>query len=405
MAAASCFSALIATGVGAAAPAARAPMMRVDFDAPAGCCSAEAFRRGVAARLEHAAGQRRGAARPHPGPPHARRGSRAWASCGSATSTAPADTRTVEGRDLRRGRRRAGADRGAGAATRRRAPPPPRSAATPHAPARPPERPADTARGQRRAHGAGAASAGRARRRPRTSPRAGARGPRGRLGRAGASSRRRSRRPHRRLARRGYRSAASSAAANRRAPGAAAAPGHRCIAFEIGAGAAARARPVSSAGSGPGLNLGGGVMLGVAHAREDRCRARCASAGSTFPTIFCCPAPTWSTLERVHADRLSRLGAAPRRARARRPARAPSAAGSRPPVAVTNPRSASRSWFSGGALLRGGADLGAGFSLELEAGVDALLLHRQFYTTTPLETVAETPPVSLLVGIGLSRRL
>ena len=73
--------------------------------------------------------------------------------------------------------------------------------------------------------------------------------------------------------------------------------------------------------------------------------------------------------------------------------------------AVTNPRSASRSWFSGGALLRGGADLGAGFSLELEAGVDAPLLHRQFYTTTPLETVAETPPVSLLVGIGISRRL
>jgi len=51
------------------------------------------------------------------------------------------------------------------------------------------------------------------------------------------------------------------------------------------------------------------------------------------------------------------------------------------------------------------AELGAGFSLELEAGIDAPLVHRQFFTTTPLETVAETPPVSLLVGIGLSRRL
>jgi hypothetical protein len=72
---------------------------------------------------------------------------------------------------------------------------------------------------------------------------------------------------------------------------------------------------------------------------------------------------------------------------------------------LTNPRSASRFWLSAGALLRGGAALGAGFALEIEAGVDAPLFHREFITTAPRAPVAETPPVSLLVGIGLSRRL
>jgi hypothetical protein len=73
--------------------------------------------------------------------------------------------------------------------------------------------------------------------------------------------------------------------------------------------------------------------------------------------------------------------------------------------AVSHPRSAGRSWWGAGALLRGGAEIGAGVVLEVEAGLDAVLIERRFITTTPLRTVAETPPVSILVGVGLSRRL
>jgi hypothetical protein len=73
--------------------------------------------------------------------------------------------------------------------------------------------------------------------------------------------------------------------------------------------------------------------------------------------------------------------------------------------AVSNPRSAGRTWWGAGALLRGGAALGADLMLEIEAGVEAVLVERRFITTTPLHTVAETPPFSILVGLGLSRRL
>jgi len=73
--------------------------------------------------------------------------------------------------------------------------------------------------------------------------------------------------------------------------------------------------------------------------------------------------------------------------------------------AVSNPSSAGRAWWGAGALLRGGVALGAGLTLEVEAGVDAVLIERRFITTTPLRTVARTPPVSVLVGLGLSRRL
>jgi hypothetical protein len=87
---------LIATAVGAAAPAGRAPMMRIDFDAPAGCGSAEAFRRGVAARLEHAAAS-------NEVPPAriqvrlTRDGDRVQGELRLSQEQAPTDTRTVEG--------------------------------------------------------------------------------------------------------------------------------------------------------------------------------------------------------------------------------------------------------------------------------------------------------------------
>lgn len=71
--------------------------------------------------------------------------------------------------------------------------------------------------------------------------------------------------------------------------------------------------------------------------------------------------------------------------------------------AVTNPRSASRSWWSVGAVARVCLALGAGFGLELEVGATVPLVKRRFITTTPEQTVAETPTISGLVGLGLAR--
>ena len=393
--------ALIATGVGAAAPAGRAPMMRVDFDAPAGCGSAEAFRRGVAARLEHAAAS-------DEVPPAriqvrlTRDGDRVLGELRLSREQAPADTRTVEGATCDEvvdvlALTAALALQPAARAAPHPAPPP-----AAHAPTTRESGPITT-RGSAARNGAGSASGGGRPAPPAPSPRAAREAP-----------------------------AVATAAppppvevapspppppppprpeppapppppiVERPAPPARPATGAY---LEIGAGAALARVLSSSAGSGPGPNLGGGVMLGVAYAREDRIPRSLRIGWLYLPNDFLLPGT--DVVDHWNAFTLTacpgwglRRGALEAQACARAIGGWITATG-----AVTNPRSASRSWFSGGALLRGGADLGAGFSLELEAGVDAPLLHRQFYTTTPLETAAETPPVSLLVGIGLSRRL
>jgi hypothetical protein len=72
---------------------------------------------------------------------------------------------------------------------------------------------------------------------------------------------------------------------------------------------------------------------------------------------------------------------------------------------VTHPASASRIWWSAGALLRASAALGAGFSFEIEAGAAVPIVHRRFMTVTPERIVVETPSMSALVGIGLVREL
>jgi hypothetical protein len=72
---------------------------------------------------------------------------------------------------------------------------------------------------------------------------------------------------------------------------------------------------------------------------------------------------------------------------------------------VTNPRSAGRSSWSAGALVRAVAGIGAGFELELEAGVEVPIVPRRFVTTTPEETVAETPRVSGIASLGIARGL
>ena len=71
---------------------------------------------------------------------------------------------------------------------------------------------------------------------------------------------------------------------------------------------------------------------------------------------------------------------------------------------LTNPSSITRTWWSAGALLRLGVRLGD-FSVELEGGATVPLAKRTFITTTPEGTVGETPTISPMVTLGLSRSL
>jgi hypothetical protein len=72
---------------------------------------------------------------------------------------------------------------------------------------------------------------------------------------------------------------------------------------------------------------------------------------------------------------------------------------------ISNPGSSRRAWWSVGALLRASAHLGGGFALELEAGATVPLVERQFYVDTPDTTVGKTPTVAPLIALGLSLAL
>jgi len=72
---------------------------------------------------------------------------------------------------------------------------------------------------------------------------------------------------------------------------------------------------------------------------------------------------------------------------------------------ITNPSSAHRSWWSVGALLRAGAHLGGGFALELEVGATHPLVERQFYIGSRDTTVGKTPTIAPVIALGLSLAL
>jgi hypothetical protein len=69
--------------------------------------------------------------------------------------------------------------------------------------------------------------------------------------------------------------------------------------------------------------------------------------------------------------------------------------------AVTNPQSATRSWWSVGALARAVLPLGGGFAAQVEVGATVPLAKRRFVISTPDRTVAETPAVAAQLGLGL----
>ena len=59
-------------------------------------------------------------------------------------------------------------------------------------------------------------------------------------------------------------------------------------------------------------------------------------------------------------------------------------------------------WLSAGAVARMAVHLGRGFALDLEAGVSAPFLRREFYTTLPSHVVEKTPTLSPVAGLGLA---
>ncbi len=242
-------------------------MMRVDFDAPAGCSSAEAFRRGVAVRLEHAATS--------DGMPPARiqvrltrNGDRVVGELRLSHEQAAPDTRTVEGStcdevvDVLALTAALALQPAARAA--------PRAAGTAVSPpARGPGAGKETggaarASAARTAGAAPATRAGSAAPAPRPSREAPPVATSASAPPAPApvevGDHRPRRPPHRRLGR--PPAPAPPTIAERPAPPPSTPAGTY---LEVGA-SAALARVLS----GPGPNLGGGVMLGVSHAREDR---------------------------------------------------------------------------------------------------------------------------------------
>ena len=72
-------------------------------------------------------------------------------------------------------------------------------------------------------------------------------------------------------------------------------------------------------------------------------------------------------------------------------------------VSVSTP--ATRGWWSVGPMLRARLGLGAGFTILVDATAHVPLYRRTFVTTTPEETVAQTPRIAGMLGVLLAREL
>jgi hypothetical protein len=59
-------------------------------------------------------------------------------------------------------------------------------------------------------------------------------------------------------------------------------------------------------------------------------------------------------------------------------------------------------WLSAGVLARVAINVGGGFALDLEAGISAPFLRREFYVTAPSQVVEKTPTLSPQAGLGLA---
>jgi hypothetical protein len=69
---------------------------------------------------------------------------------------------------------------------------------------------------------------------------------------------------------------------------------------------------------------------------------------------------------------------------------------------MTRVSSAARSWLSAGVTLRAAAWLGHGLSVELEGGMSAPFFKRRFWVTVPSNVIVETPTISGVVGLALT---
>ena len=377
---------LLIVGAGGGLPAGRAAAIRVELEAPAGCSSAEAFRRAVASRLERAPDAELAAAT-RLQVKITRAGARVEGELRLVHAADAADTRRVEGKScdevievlaltaaLALQGAPATAPRAPGAREGSARAAPTREAAPPRAPAREATSPA--ARPAAREAPAATEVPPPASAEPAPPPAAPPPPP-----------------PPEPPA-----PPATSMVVVSAPP--APPPPPTGTGVEVGA-AAALGRVLA-----PGLNLGGSVMLGLTFPRAG------APPRSLRLALLYLPQDLLRPAGEVGSSWLGgALTACPgpglRRGWFEGQACARALVGwvTATDQVVTTPRSAGRSWWAAGALLRGGAPIGAGLVLELEAGVDAVLIERRFITTTPLRTVADTPPVSILVGLGLSRRL
>jgi hypothetical protein len=73
--------------------------------------------------------------------------------------------------------------------------------------------------------------------------------------------------------------------------------------------------------------------------------------------------------------------------------------------AVTVRREVARSWWSAGGVLRLRAALAWGLRVQLDAVAHVPLVGRHFVTSTPDETVGESPTVAGMLGLAIAREL
>jgi len=71
---------------------------------------------------------------------------------------------------------------------------------------------------------------------------------------------------------------------------------------------------------------------------------------------------------------------------------------------VSAPATRARSWWSAGALLRGEGDIGPHMKVEAELGLGAPLVRRRFVVTEPERFVGETPDLAPFGAVGLGYR-
>ena len=185
---------------------------------------------------------------------------------------------------------------------------------------------------------------------------------------------------------------AVATATETKAPGAVSARAPLALSFGVGARTAETVSPsfggavsvrlekTTPAGRGPSLALAGVYV-------DNELFAPAAELASTFTALELSACPGWSAGTTLVVEPCAQAIGGWLTATDR---------------AVTNPHAVGRTWGSLGAMVRAALRVGAGFALELEAGLAVPVVARRFITTTPEQPVGQTHAISGAIGLGIT---